>query len=125
MILIILNKTPSWSAFTEHTCPECLAVDRPATFEQARDATSRFQIHYNHERPNQALTCSNRPPRQAFPSLPTLPAVPAQIDPDAWLTHWNGKHFQRKVDASGSIRLERTALRRGNAMERPTRNRQY
>jgi hypothetical protein len=28
------------------------------------------------------------------------------VDPDAWLTHWNGKHFQRKVDALGSIRLD-------------------
>jgi transposase InsO family protein len=85
---------------------ECLAIDRPTTLEQARQATARFQVHYNVERPNQALSCGNRPPRQAFPTLPTLPAVPVQVDPDAWLTAWHGKHFQRKVDARGAIRLD-------------------
>jgi transposase InsO family protein len=85
---------------------ECLALDRPQTLSQAREATARFQIHYNQQRPNQARSCANRPPLQAFPHLPTLPSVPAQVDPDAWLTHWEGKHFQRKVDASGAIRLD-------------------
>jgi hypothetical protein len=31
-------------------------------------------------------TCGNVPPRVAFPFLPTLPALPQQVDPDWWLT---------------------------------------
>ena len=85
---------------------ECLLVDRPRTLEQAREATARFCEHYNKERPNQALSCRNRPPLQAFPDLPPLPAVPREVDPDAWLLEWHGKHFQRTVDAKGTVKLD-------------------
>lgn len=95
MIPITHNKMPLSSAFIAQAQQECLSIDRPSTLEQAHEATARFQIHYNHERPNQALACGNRPPRQAFPTLPKLPSVPTQVDPDAWLKQWHGKHFQR------------------------------
>lgn len=65
-----------------------------------------FREHYNQERPNQALSCGNRPPRTAFPDLPRLPSVLRQVDPDAWLLEWHGHHFQRTVDAKGSIKLD-------------------
>lgn len=74
---------------------ECLLVTRPHTLEDVREANEAFVQHYNHERPNQALTCGNLPPCVAFPSLPTLPPVPDQIDPDAWLGHVHGQHFIR------------------------------
>jgi hypothetical protein len=32
--------------------------------------------------------------------------VPRQVDPDAWLLEWHGKHFQRTVDAKGAIKLD-------------------
>jgi hypothetical protein len=32
--------------------------------------------------------------------------VPRQVDPDAWLLAWHGKHFQRTVDAKGAIKLD-------------------
>src|SRR5438105_11764311 len=59
---------------------ECLALDRPKTIEQARLFTDTFVQHYNVERPNQALTCGNQPPRSAFATLPTLPPLPAMVD---------------------------------------------
>ena len=85
---------------------ECVWRDRPTTVEQAQEATDLFREHYNTERPNQALSCGNRPPLQAFPDLPTLPLVPCQVDPDVWLLAWHGKHFQRTVDAKGAIKLD-------------------
>jgi transposase InsO family protein len=82
---------------------ECLAVHRPATLEQARAATDAFRQHYNHERPNQATSCGNRPPRAAFPELPTLPALPERVDSDRWLVTIHGRRFVRKVRRDGSI----------------------
>ena len=84
---------------------ECLAIQRPATLEEARAATATFLAHYNHERPNQARSCGNRPPRVAFPSLPTLPALPERVDPDRWLRVVHGRRFVRKVRRDGSIRV--------------------
>jgi hypothetical protein len=40
-----------------------------------REVTEAFLQHYNEERPHQGQTCGNVPPRVAFPTLPTLPAL--------------------------------------------------
>ena len=85
---------------------ECLALDRPRTLEQARTVTSAFVEHYNVERPNQALSCGNRPPLTAFPHLPTLPPLPTTVDPDGWLLPLDGLHLERKVDRHGMISLD-------------------
>src|SRR5215472_17802385 len=61
---------------------ECLRVFRPGTEEEVREVTATFLTHYNNERPNQARSCGNRPLRVAFPTLPMLPALPEQVDPD-------------------------------------------
>jgi hypothetical protein len=79
---------------------ECLALDRPATLEQARSVTQSFVQHYNFQRPNQALSCGNRPPRTAFPTLAALPPRPPIVDPDSWLTQLDGLHLERKVDSA-------------------------
>ena len=85
---------------------ECLALDRPRTLEQARTVTSAFVEHYNVERPNQALSCGNRPPLTAFPHLPTLPPLPTTVDPDGWLLPLDGLHLERKVDRHGMVSLD-------------------
>jgi hypothetical protein len=82
---------------------ECLRVCRPATEEQAREHTAAFAQHYNHERPNQALSCGNRPPRAAFPSLPVLPPVPERVDPDRWVQAIDGQRYVRKVKQDGTV----------------------
>jgi transposase InsO family protein len=84
---------------------ECLQVHRPQTLEQVREITQAFLIHYNTERPNQALSCGNQPPCVAFPTLPSLPPLPNFVDPDAWLAHVHGHHFVRKVRANGTVRI--------------------
>jgi transposase InsO family protein len=85
---------------------ECLALDRPATLEQAREVTETFGVHYNTQRPHQGLSCGNRPPRTAFPALPALPAVPQTIDPDRWLQDLDGLHLERKVDRNGTVSID-------------------
>ncbi len=71
---------------------ECLAVQRPGTLEEVREATTQFHQHYNWSRPHQGLSCGNRPPRVAFATLPELPAVPDLVDPDRWLRVNDGLH---------------------------------
>ena len=85
---------------------ECLDYDKPKTLEQAKEATAAFAQHYNHERPNQALSCGNQPPRVAYATLPTLPALPEMVDPDSWLQSLDGMHLERKVDRHGMIRVD-------------------
>ena len=85
---------------------ECLAVQRPVTLEQVREATTQFEQHYNWSRPHQGLSCGNRPPRVAFPSLPELPAVPDLVDPDRWLRVNDGLHLVRLVRRDGTVRVD-------------------
>jgi hypothetical protein len=63
-------------------------------------------LHYNVQRPNQALSCGNQPPRTAFPHLPALPALPELVDPDVWLEAFDGVHLERKVDRRGTVSLD-------------------
>jgi hypothetical protein len=85
---------------------ECLRVQRPGTLEQAREAAAAFREHYNTERPNQARSCGNRPPRVAFPDLPPRPPLPAEVDPDAWLRLVDGRAYARTVRACGDVVVE-------------------
>lgn len=85
---------------------ECLTQDRPHTLEEACRVTTSWIDHYNWERPNQALSCGNRPPRSAFPELPQLPRPPEAIQADGWLKSVDGFHVERKVDAHGMVHLD-------------------
>jgi len=84
---------------------ECLAVERPRTLAAAQQATRTFIRHYNTERPNQAISCQNRPPDVAFPRRPTLPSVPDTVALDGWLSAIHGKTFTRRLNANGQFTL--------------------
>jgi hypothetical protein len=58
------------------------------------------------QRPNQAITCHNQPPRVAFPTLPQLPPLPESIDPDRWLAAIDGRRYRRRITSRGSIRID-------------------
>jgi Integrase core domain len=85
---------------------ECLLISCPQTEEQVRAVNETFVDHYNQERPNQARSCGNRPPRVAFAELPSLPRVPEVVDPDRWLRVIDGQHFVRKVRHNGTVLLD-------------------
>ena len=85
---------------------ECLDVDQPRTLAAAREATAAFAQHYNEQRPHQGLSCGNRPPRVAFPTLPVLPAVPDLVDPDRWLERQDGLTLLRQVSRDGGVRID-------------------
>lgn len=85
---------------------ECLQVHRPGNREEAEAVTRHYVWHYNEQRPNQALTCGNKPPRVAFPDLPQRPQLPQVVDPDSWLQAIHGRRYVRKVNYKGSIRID-------------------
>jgi hypothetical protein len=82
---------------------ECLRVERPATVEEVCMVTAAYRAHYNWQRPNQALSCGNQPPRVAFPTLPARPSVPLLVDPDAWLGTIDGRGYVRRVQENGGV----------------------
>jgi transposase InsO family protein len=86
---------------------ECLRLHRPDTLEAVQQVTGLFKWHYNTERPNQALTCGNRPPYQAFPHLPVRPGLPQRVDPDRWLHAYHAQRFKRRVRSNGTITIDK------------------
>jgi hypothetical protein len=83
----------------------CLDKHCPTDVGQVREVTAASRQHDNEERPNQAKTCGNRPPRVAFPEVPVRPAVPLWVDPDAWVLAGHGEHSTRTVDLDGGVKL--------------------
>ena len=80
---------------------ECIQRHQPATLQEVREVTEAFLQHDNWERPHQGRACGNVPPRIAFPSLPTLPALPERVDPDRWLASFDHQLFLRRVGRDG------------------------
>ena len=74
-----------------------------------------IRFHYNFQRPNQARSCRNQPPRLAFPHLPTLPALPTMVDPDRWLQTIDGQLFKRRVNHAGSVKVDKHSYYIGRA----------
>lgn len=99
------DKNPYVERFHRTLSQECLLVHRPSALEQVREVTERFVLHYNYQRPNQARSCGNQPPRIACPDYPTLPRVPEYIDPDCWLQRLQTHAFVRKVQADGNVTI--------------------
>lgn|SRR5512135_1525897 len=86
---------------------ECLQIHRPGTLSQVSELTETFLAHYNSERPNQARSCGNQPPRVACQQFPTLPAVPRTVDPDCWLLQMHKQAFARTIRAHGHLTINR------------------
>jgi hypothetical protein len=96
------DKNASVERFHRTLGEECLRVQLPQTLEQVKEATESFLHHSNHERPNQARSCGNQPPRVACPTFARLPAVPQRVDPDRWLEQVRTQVFVRQVQSDGS-----------------------
>ncbi len=79
---------------------------RPGTLQEVREVTETFLQHYNWERPHQGRSCGNVPPRVAFPTLPTLPDLPARVDPDGWLSTFDQQMYLRHVGHDGCVDVD-------------------
>ena len=86
---------------------ETIFIYRPETYEQVIDMNLDEKYYYNYQRPNQARSCGNRPSRLAFPNLPALPPVPEMVDPDRWLETVDGELFTRRVNAAGTVQVDK------------------
>jgi len=86
---------------------ECLQVHRPSTLSEVAELTEAFLTHYNEQRPNQARSCGNHPPRVACPAFPTLPSVPQTVDPDRWLLPMDKQAFARTIRVNGNLSINR------------------
>jgi transposase InsO family protein len=86
---------------------ECLKIYHPSDISQAREVSAQFIEQYNHKRPHQGLSCGNKPPRQVYPDLPTLPSLPTMVNPNQWLTHIHGKAYLRKVGSNGTVAVSK------------------
>lgn len=95
---------------------ECLAVHRPEFLSAMNTQLEEYGHFYNSERPHQGLSCQNQPPYSAFPQLPTLPELPDTIDPDRWLPAYHGRVFRRRVNANGSVMIDRYRYYLGKAL---------
>lgn len=104
-------RRPDLNAFVERYHKsyeeEAIQVYLPTTLLEVQDMNLDYRRHYNYQRPNQAVSCGNQPPRHAFPDLPPLPALPNMVDPNRWLDHIHGQTFKRRVDASGVVHLDK------------------
>ncbi len=98
-------KNPYVERFHRTLQEEFIYKHQPATLEQVLDLLEAFVQHYNGQRPNQAISCGNQPPLDAFPNLPPLPSLPDIVDPDAWVDAIHRKVYTRKVNRNGSIKL--------------------
>jgi len=99
------DKNPFVERYHKSYKYECLLRECPETLPQAEAVTLVYQNHYNRERPNQAITCDNQPPRLAFPTLPPLPPLPEQVDPDHWLEKIHGQFYKRRIQPNGSVQV--------------------
>lgn len=85
---------------------ECLLIYRPTTLQEIHEVTEPFMQHSNHERPHQGRSWLDQPPRIAFPTLPKLPAVPDQVDPDRWLQSVHGHALSRRIGSDGCVEVD-------------------
>jgi hypothetical protein len=96
---------------------EGILVHRPETLQEAQEVTRADQQHYNWQRPHQGRSCQDQPPRVAFPTLPSLPPLPQEVDPDAWLAHLHGRASLRHSETVGNVKVDEQSYYVGR--ERP------
>jgi hypothetical protein len=99
------EKNPFVERYHKNIKYECLLLECPRDLQETIAVEADYRQHYNYERPNQAITCGNRPPRIAFPEAPQLPAVPERVHPDRWLSQIHGDCYTRRVDRSGRVQI--------------------
>ena len=99
------DKNPFVERYHRNFKYECQLVEKPIDLNSTLEVNQRYVRFYNLERPNQAITCGNQPPRVKFPDMPSLSSVPQTIDPDRWLSTLTGRTYKRRLDRKGCFQL--------------------
>jgi hypothetical protein len=99
------DKNPFVERYHRNFKYECQLLEKPVDLNSTREVNQRYVSFYNLERPNQAITCGNQPPRVKFPDMPSLSSVPQTIDPDRWLSTLTGRTYKRRLDRKGCFQL--------------------
>ncbi len=99
------DKNPFVERYHRNFKYECQLIEKPCDLPTTIEVNRRYMRFYNFERPNQAITCGNHPPRLKFPEMPALTPVPETIDPERWLLALTGKTYKRRLDHNGCFQL--------------------
>ena len=75
------DKNPFVERYHRNFKYECQLIEKPIDLNSTLEVNQRYVRFYNLERPNQAITCGNQPPRVKFPDRFALSSVPQTIDP--------------------------------------------
>ena len=65
--------------------------------------SSRRESNPSPDCDHQGRACGNLPPRQAFPTLPTLPPLPRTVQADRWLWRYHQRAFARRIGSDGCV----------------------
>lgn len=99
------QKNPYVERYHRNFKYECEAREQPTDLESTIAIHTPYVQFYNHERPNQAVTCGNQPPLMKFPHALNLTPVPETVDPDRWILQQTGKVYTRKLGRDGCFQL--------------------
>lgn len=99
------DKNPFVERYHRNFKYECQLIEQPHDLASTVEINQPYVHFYNFERPNQAITCGNQPPRVKFPKPPLLSPLPPTIDPDRWLLTLMGKTYKRRLDRNGCFQL--------------------
>jgi hypothetical protein len=64
-----------------------------------------FLTQPNNERPHQGAGLDLQPPGRVLPHPTVRPRLPEQVDPDAWIRHYDGHAYRRHVDSRGAVQV--------------------
>ena len=99
------DKNPFVERYHRNLKYECLLRSCPQDLHTTVEVNQAYAHHYNFERPNQAITCHNQPPRIAFPDPLDLPKLPTHVDPDTWVSRQHGRCYKRHIDSNGRVQI--------------------
>ena len=77
------------------------------TLANVYEAIETFPHYHNAQRLHMGRACQGRTPDEAFPQLPTLPALPESVDPNHWLQIEHGRIFRRRIRSNGTIQVDK------------------
>ena len=71
------------------------------------EAANGFKDYYHRQRRHFGAACRGDTPDEAFPVLPTLPEVASQVQPNRWITSYDGRIYRRRVNSHGVIQIDK------------------